>query len=155
MKIYCDLFLDCQINDNSLKFLELLDRNFKYNQDKLYHGYLNISVERLKLIPLISIMKNKKINYYSVPLQYKNNTNITEQESFQIAKKSIKYKEIELLIDSKFNHHTPLFYSFKTVFIGNNPNGFMPNNIMIDKIDGHLWSDFEYDKYMYDFNLRF
>lgn len=155
MKIYCDLFLEYPTNDNSLRFLELLDKNFKYNHDKLYHGYLNICVERLKLINLISILKDKKINYYSVPLQYKNNINITAQEAFQIAKKSTRYKDVEPLIDSDFHHHTPLFYSFKTVFVGNNPDGFIPNNVMIDKIDGHLWSDFEYDGYMYDFNLKF
>lgn len=157
MKIYCDLFLDCETNHYSLKMIELLDKSYKYHKDITYSGYLNICVERLKLIPLIHLLNTQKIPVFSVPLCYKNGTIITELEAFNIAKNMLNNdnRDLEPILVSEFNKHTPLFYSFAVKIYGDSPNGFIPNNILIDKIDGHRWGEFDYDKYMYDFNVRF
>lgn len=153
-RIYCDLFLNCQTNDDILRCISLFDKSFKYNPNKMYSGYLNIRMERINLIPIMNTLNNKKISAFSVPLYYKGGS-ITKEEAFNIAKDTLKYKNIEPIFDSEFNEHTPLFYSFATIFLGDNPDGFLPNNIRVDKLDGHLWSDFEYCQYMYDFNNKF
>lgn len=155
MRVYCDLFLDCQTNDKSLKFLEILDSSFQYSSDNLYCGYLDVCVERLKLIPLIDMLKGNNISYFSVPLYYKNSIHISKLEAFDRAKKIAKQRGVEPIISSVFNRDTPLFYLFQVKPSMDGFDGFISNCIIIDKIDGHVWSDFEYDKYMYDFNVRF
>lgn len=154
MRIYCDLFLDCQANDDILRFIGLFDKSFKYDPNKIYSGYLNICMERISLIPIMNTLNSKKISAFSVPLYYKHGT-ITEEDAFNIAKDKSMHKNIEPIFHSTFNRHTPLFYYFETIFLGDNTDGFLPSGIRIDKLDGHVWSDFEYDKYMYDFNMKF
>ena len=154
MRIYCDLFLDCQTNNDTLRFINLFDKSFKYKPNKTYCGYLNICMERISLIPIINTLNSKKINVFSVPLKYKHGT-ITEEEAFNIAKEKSRYNNIEPIFHSTFNRHTALFYYFETIFLGDNSYGFLSSGIRVDKLDGHVWSDFEYYKYMYDFNMKF
>lgn len=67
MRIYCDLFLDCQANDDILRMISLFDKRFKHNPNENYFGYLNICMERLSLIPIINVLNRKKISAFIVP----------------------------------------------------------------------------------------
>lgn len=154
MRIYCDLYLESPTNDRSLKFLEILDKDFNYKEQNSYSEYLNVSIERLKLIPLINILNSKKILSYSVPLQYKTNT-IPIDKAFNLAEKHNTSNNLKVIKNSHLAAHTPLFWVFRMDVVGENPNGLLPNPIYVDKLDGHIWTIFEYDKYMYDFNNRF
>jgi hypothetical protein len=63
----CDLYLCETANSLHFKYLKIYDKNFVYEEDKTYRGYIGVNVERIKLIVFVSELREKKFAP-SVPL---------------------------------------------------------------------------------------
>ena len=149
----CDIFLADTTKTSSLKFLSLLDKNFTYNKDKEYSGYMDICVHRIKLIPQISLLREEGIKSYSVPINYKNAKQITKEEAFSIAEGDIDKTKGYIIMDDKFlPNNIPLVWLFSFI---NNDKDIIGGKVIVDRIDGHIWTSDEFYKYMYDYNNIF
>lgn len=53
----CDLYFDKAVSTERLKYVQLLDTSFIYDERKSYLGFLLVNVERLKLLPVVLDMR--------------------------------------------------------------------------------------------------
>ncbi|MFO1369482.1 MAG: hypothetical protein U1F46_10845 [Marinagarivorans sp.] len=153
-KTTCDLYLCQSVSSDDLDWTRLIDRNFALDKSKPYIGYLGLNGDRLAMIPLITQLRNKNIICYSVPITYRDNKNICQEEARALAQ---KHAAIKLLSACKPRHPepiTPLFYLFNLAS-GVKEIEKTGGVIMVDRLDGHIWSAYEHDQYMYDFNNVF
>ena len=149
----CDLFLPDATRSKNLKFLKLLDKHFIYEKGKKYSGYVGICVNRIRLIPQIHLLREEGIRSYSVPINYKNSVQISKEEAFAIAAKDIDETQGYLVMDDAFlPNNIPLVWLFS--FINQNKE-IIGGKVIVDRMDGHIWTADEYDKYMYDYNNIF
>jgi hypothetical protein len=146
----CDLFLVTPTNSKELRYLSLLDKNFSYKSDATYEGYMGVSVNRVKLIPLIALLRKQNVFFYSVPVSYKNSKLISKELAFGIAGEYAKTNDLSVIFDSSLKKNdNPLIWTFGATTLTEEKAGGL---IMVDKLDGHIWSLDELDAYMYDYN---
>ena len=79
MNNICDIYIKEKFNRNYLKFLELLDINFSYQENVLYTGYLGVCIHRIKLIPIIKMIRDEKISVWNVPIEYRDMPHISKK----------------------------------------------------------------------------
>lgn len=153
MNSFCDIFFVNPTKSSNLRFLSLLDKNFFYQSNVEYSGYAGVSVNRVKLIPLIDLLRKQGLSVYSVPVSYKVNHFISKEKAFDIAKMHAKDNGLVINIDSGLvDNSNPLVWKFSVSSIGEEKAGGV---VMIDRLDGHVWSLDEFDTYMYDYNNCF
>jgi sialic acid synthase SpsE len=146
----CDLFLVTPSNASELRYLGFLAKKFVYQANLTYNGYLNISANRVKLIPLISLLKKQGVSVYSVPIDYKNSNLISKEAAFQIASECARKENLRTSFDSSIVQNiNPLIWSFSSSSLIRETAGGV---IMVDRLDGHIWSSDELETYMYDYN---
>lgn len=148
-----DLYLNCKTNDGSLRLLQIFDSSFKYHDDGFYERYLGVSIHRIKLIPIINKLRKKGIKSYSVPINYRDNKTITIDNALDIAKEKFNKNQHRIFKNKMIKNDNPLIWCFSIVsLIGEEKAGGI---VMIDRLDGHMWSQEEFEIYMYDYNNVF
>lgn len=153
MNSFCDIFLVTPTKSNNLRFLSLLDNNFSYQNDTEYSGYAGVSVNRVKLIPLIDLLRKEGVSVYSVPINYKADNLLSKEKASDIAKIYAKENFLVINMDSGlFDNNNPLIWKFSASSMSEEKAGGV---VMIDRLDGHVWSLDEFDTYMYDYNNYF
>lgn len=153
MNSFCDIFLVTPTKSNSLRFLGLLDKNFSYQHDVEYSGYVGVSINRVKLIPLIDLLKKQGVSVYSVPINYKVENSLSKEKAFDIAKLFAKDNRLVVSMDSALvDNNNPLVWKFSASAMSEEKSGGV---VMVDRLDGHIWSLDEFDTYMYDYNNCF
>ncbi|MCB6182930.1 hypothetical protein LIN78_05135 [Leeia sp. TBRC 13508] len=131
----------------------MLDNSFSYRNDLEYHGYVGISVNRVKLIPMINLLKKQGVSVYSVPVNYKTDHYLSKENAFDIAKMHAKENGLVVNLDSNLvDNSNPIVWKFSAFSINEEKTGGV---IMVDRLDGHIWSLDEFDTYMYDYNNYF
>lgn len=124
-----------------------------YQNDVEYSGYAGVSVNRVRLIPLIDLLKKQGISVYSVPINYKVGNSLSKEKAFDIAKRYAKENDLVINMDSGLvDNNNPLVWKFPASSISEEKAGGV---VMIDRLDGHVWSLDEFDTYMYDYNNSF
>jgi hypothetical protein len=149
----CDLYLCDSIKSDRLRFIRLFAREFSFDPDVFYRGYLRINVDRVKLVSVISELRKGGIKCFSVPVEYRDRDVISVDEAFALA--SEYAHSLNLSITPRSGEQPceiPLFWSFNLTGDENEKVGGI---VMVDRMDGHIWKNDEYEEYMYDYNNVF
>lgn len=150
MDSVCDLFLNTPTSSRDLRYINILDKSFLYQTDAIYSGYLGVSVNRVKLIPLINLLKKQGVSVYSVPLNYKEASQISKEKAFKIAGNHASLHGLKVCFDSSMRQNdNPLIWVFDVISLAEEKAGGV---VMIDRLDGHVWSLDDLETYMYDYN---
>lgn len=152
MQKKCDLYLCESVCSERLKFIKLYDKEFSCDAEKSYVGYLGVNVDRIKLVSVVSDLRKHKIDCFSVPVEYRDRENLSFKHAFSLAKNYAKN-----LGASAFDAMTlqsrclPVFWIFDLKYDITSEEK-VGGVVMIDRLDGHVWTDAESEVYMYDYN---
>lgn len=147
MSKLCDLYVSDLQDNSGLKLLKIYDKNFIYNEFNIYEGFLGINVNRIKLINFLIDLRNKGIKCFNAPIAYRDNITLSKEAAYTIAKKYAKAQGYKVHLASYF--YPPVFWLFN---IADDPQERAGGVVLVDKLDGHIWSNEEYEEYMYDYN---
>lgn len=154
MNNICDLYFTHPTNDTQLRFIGLFDKDFKFQEDKLYNGYVGTAIHRVKLIPMINSLRRSGIEVYSVPIDYRERASISKSEAFKIAEAHAQKSNMQASFDLPPGaKEPPLFWIFPLRSLTGEER--IGGTVVIDRIDGHRWTLDELDQYMYDYNNLF
>lgn len=150
MKKKCDLYLNESINSSDFKFIKIFDKNFIYDEKKTYSGYLNVNIDRIKMVSLVTELRNKGVCAYSVPVEYRDKNNLSQEQAFIYASAYAESQKFNVIIDlNRTAKAAPVFWLFNIV---NDSEERAGGIVRVDKLDGHIWSLLEYEEYMHDYN---
>jgi hypothetical protein len=153
MQKKCDLYIVNNINSPELRIIKIYDKNFLYDEHKSYSGYLSLNIDRIKLIAVVSEFRKKGINCFSVPIKYRDNKNVTRENAFNVAIEYANLNDFKVApISAGVNDSAPVFWLFNII---NDPKEKAGGVVIVDRLDGHVWSSLEYEEYMYDYNNVF
>jgi len=151
MQKKCDLYFCDSVNSSRLKFLELFDKNFLYDSKKSYSGFLHTNVDRVKLVSVVSDLKRHGIICFSAPIEYRDRETISMEAAFDFATKHANAYGASVAISMRHQKIPPVFWIFDQLPGGNSEEK-SGGVVMIDRLDGHVWTDSEYEEYLYDYN---
>lgn len=86
MQSKCDLYLCDSVDASRLKMLCLFDKNFICEGGKELVGYLSVNIGRVKLVAVVSALRQKQILCFGVPVEYRN-SGVSLEVAFDLAKK--------------------------------------------------------------------
>ncbi|CAN7631293.1 hypothetical protein ACVK1X_005127 [Pseudomonas sp. PvR086] len=152
MQKKCDLYLCGPVDASRLKMLRLFDNDFACEDGKVFSGYLFVSVNRVKLVAVVSALRQKQILCFSVPVEYREGE-ISFEIAFEIAKKYSAEQGVVVGVRDQ-SQCPPLFWSFSLSSVGHGEKK-AGGMLMVDRLDGHIWGLDEYEEYMYDYNNIF
>ncbi len=145
----CDLFLLGEYSGVEFKLLHIFDRGFACELNGVYSGYLGLNIERVKMVSILLELKGRGVEAFSLPVLYRDLDNISFEDSKEIASSYAESKGFEVFFDcSRSEKMSPVFWAFRVSGGSERVGGF----VMVDRLDGHVWSELEYSEYMYDFN---
>jgi len=151
----CDLYLFDPVQSERLRFLSLYDSFFVYDKDKSYSGFVGVNIDRVKLVSVVSDLRFNGIASASVPIKYKDRQNIEKETAVDIA---TKYALTRLgasgVNASNRSKVSPVVWMFEVKY-ERDPYGAAGGVVMVDRVDGHVWSQSEYEEYQYDYNNVF
>lgn len=154
MQQKCDLYLSESVCSPEFKYLKIYAQNFVYEESKKYSGYLEVNVDRIKLLVIVSELKKKGITSYSVPIKYRDSENLTIEQALVLAQKYAESLGGKIVPDHKNTPSMPpLFWQFS--MSGSELDEKAGGIVMIDRVDGHVWDLNEHEEYMHDFNNIF
>lgn len=151
MKI-CDLYIQGESNSPSLKFIGLFDKSFCYSADRTYGGFMNVNVGRVKLVSVVSELRKAGVACFSVPIEYRDSAGIDAVVAKAIAKKHAESIGCAISESDHRQGYAPLFWAFD---ISAHDDDRVGGVVIVDRLDGHIWSTAEYEEYMYDYNNIF
>lgn len=152
MRKPCDLYLCAEADVSQFRMLRLFDKEVILEEGTVRSGYLFVNIERVKLVAVVSDLRRRNVPCFSVPIEYRD-SRLTYGAAFEIAKKHAAEQGV-LVGEIGQERRPPLFWSFSQVGIG--PAETKTGGVlMVDRLDGHLWSQSEHEEYMYDFNNIF
>jgi hypothetical protein len=112
---------------------------------------LGVNVNRVKLVSVISDLRAHKIECFSVPVEYRDGENISASRAFSLANEYAKTLGASAFEATSFHSSPPVYWIFSLrydVAVEEKIGGV----VMIDRLDGHVWTDAENEEYMYDYN---
>ncbi|WP_431112270.1 hypothetical protein [Variovorax paradoxus] len=151
MQKECDIYLCHPAKTDRLKFVSLFDAGFIFHNQKEYEGYLNINVKRIKLISVLTDLRRNGFECFSVPVEYRDCQNLPLNAALDLA--NTQAKKIGASVASQTPKCSPVFWLFDLRY--ENSVEKVASVVMIDRLDGHVWSDSEHEEYMYDYNSIF
>jgi len=155
MQKKCDLYLCNGIRSERLKFVKIFDDNFSYDSERIYLGYLGINVNRIKLVSVVSDLKGHEIPCFSVPTIYRENENISSNQAMELANKYALNLGASVLQVIRSQPQCPPVYWAFGLKCNDDVAEKVGGVVLIDRIDGHVWTNSEYEEYMYDYNNIF
>jgi hypothetical protein len=150
MKKLCDVYLLSDVQGNKLPCMP--PNYISIDPAKIYTGYLNMSLNRIKCVAVVSKFRRHGLICYGAPIKYRDVANVTVETAFSIAVNRANSLGcvIQLPISCR-NSSPPVFWSFKL----NCGADFVGGAVAVDRLDGHVWSEDEVEEYMYDYNNIF
>ena len=101
---------------------------------------------------MIDCEKNS-IKSYSVPINYRDNKMINIDDALNIAKEKFSKIQYKIVKNKMIKNDNPLIWCFSIIpLVGEEKAG---GTVMIDRLDGHIWNQEEFEIYMYDYNNIF
>ncbi len=151
MQQKCDIYFSEPTRTDRLKFVSMFDKNFRYEEGKVYVGYLGVNVDRVKLVSIVSDLRKSNIACFSAPIEYRDNEKLSLDAAIVLANEYAKSIENSVALSSMLKSKSPpVYWAFDLKNEGF--EGKAGGVVMVDRIDGHIWSQREYEEYMYDFN---
>ncbi|MCL9845569.1 hypothetical protein [Ralstonia solanacearum] len=114
---------------------------------------MNINVDRIKLVSLVSELRKYGVGCFSVPVEYRDKSVLSVGDALILAREGAAARGLSVS-DSAREGGSPLFWMFDLIGEGRSVDG-AGGCVMIDRIDGRVWSAAEYEEYMYDYNNIF
>jgi hypothetical protein len=153
MQKLCDLFLCEPAKTDRLRSISLFDKGFLHDPEKHYSGYLRANIDRIKMIPILSDLRKNGINCFNVPIAYRDGENLSIDHAFALAMDYARTKnaEVSRRVHSKC---PPVYWAFDLLWPDQEKER-VGGVVMIDRLDGHVWTASEYEEYMYDYNNVF
>ncbi|MEO7888246.1 MAG: hypothetical protein ABIR76_16070 [Polaromonas sp.] len=151
MQRKCDLYFYDAVKSDRLKFIELFDKNFVFDSEKVYVGFLHASADRVKLVSVVSDLRRNGIVCFSVPIAYREQKTISMEIAFDLAIEYAKTVGATVAVSIRHQRIPPVFWAFDLV-PENNEEEKSGGVVMIDRLDGHVWTSSEYEEYLYDYN---
>lgn len=154
MQKVCDLYIPEASNNDCLRLLHVFDKKFIYKNTCKYFGYLQTNISRLKLVSIVVELRKKGIQSFNVPIDYRNNKNLTIDEALLFANKYADSNGIKIGRSFKNSqiYLPPVFWYFTALYDENGGDEMVGSSVKVDCLDGHIWGDEEYREYMYDYN---
>lgn len=151
MQKKCDLYFFDGVKSDRLKFIELFDKNFVYNNQKSYVGFLHANVDRVKLVSVVTDLRRNGIACFSVPVAYRDHETISMETALDLAIERAKTFGASATTSTRHEKAPPVFWAFDLMpeETADEKSGGV---VMIDRLDGHIWTDSEYEEYLYDYN---
>ena len=151
MQKKCDLYFYNVVDSDRLKFIELFDKNFLHEESKIYSGYLHIAVDRVKLVSVVRDLRSNGTDCFSVPIEYRDQKNISIDQALALAAAYAKTIGASAISSNRHQKVPPVFWCFDLACrnVAAEKAGGM---VMIDRLDGHIWNESEYEEYFYDYN---
>jgi len=155
MQKKCDLYLCDSVVTDRLKFVALFDKSFVFEHGKAYTGYLNISVDRVKLISVVSDLRKNGFNSFSVPIEYKDHGNVPISHALCLANEHARNLRASAVLQvGRKSKCPPVIWCFDLRYEHSSDEK-SGGVVMVDRVDGHVWTSLEYEEYMYDYNNLF
>ena len=151
MQKKCDLYFHDAVKSDRLKFIELFDKNFVYENEKYYVGFLRINVDRIKLVSVVSDLRCNGVTCFSVPIAYRDYEVISMMAALDLANRYAKSFGASAVISERHQKAPPVFWAFDLIHSGNQEEK-SGGTVMVDRLDGHVWTYSEYEEYLYDYN---
>jgi hypothetical protein len=132
----------------------LYDKGFRCEGGRRYSGYVGANVHRVKLVVVVSNLRKRNIESFSAPVEYRDRESLDSEHAFTLAK--IYAGKTGATVPSTIPLKTspPVVWSFESFY--DDPGAERAGAIvMVDRLDGHVWSVDEYEEYMYDYNNVF
>ena len=152
MQQKCDIYLSEPTQTERLRSVGMFDRDFQYEEGKLYVGYLGVNIYRVKLVSIVSDLRKRNIACFGVPTTYRDNENLSLDAAISIANEYTRSLGKSAEPSSMLKSKSPPVYWIFDLKNDEGPGGKAGGVVMVDRIDGHIWSQCEYEEYMYDFN---
>lgn len=152
MQQKCDLYLCDPTRSDRFKFITLFDKDFLFEPEKTYVGYLGINVDRVKLVSVVSDLRRNGISCFSAPVVYRDQENLSHESAAELANEFCKSLGASAVPSKRQSVCcVPVYWVFDLVYedVSQEKAGGI---VMIDRIDGHIWNHSENEVYMYDFN---
>jgi len=150
MQKLCDLFLCEPTKTNRLKFVNLFDKKFLYDSEREYRGYLGVNIPRIKMVSIVCDIRKHSVCCFSAPIEYRDGQKISIALALSLA--SDYAMTINAKVAKRSNStYPPVYWVFDLLWI-NQSDERAGGTVMIDRLDGHLWTSSEYEEYMYDYN---
>ncbi|MEK7917240.1 hypothetical protein AAB988_17195 [Burkholderia contaminans] len=135
-------------------FLGLFDSGFSYDAGRSYSGFMNVNVSRVKLVSVVSELRKKGVLSFSVPVEYRDGKVVDVREAMEIAEGYAKSIGCLIAGASPRSKFAPLFWAFD-IACEEGCAEKVGGVVIVDKLDGHVWTMAEYEEYMYDYNNVF
>lgn len=148
----CDIFFPSPFFSKNIRLLSLLDKRFSYKDNFEYSGYMGVCVNRVKLVPLVSLLRREGGGVYSVPVDYRDGLLLPKNDALVIASRYGEENGLKIISGDSGVSSNPLVWGFSSVCLSEEKAGGV---VMVDKLDGHIWTLDELDVYMYDYNNLF
>lgn len=152
MQKQCDLYLCSPVDASRLKIVRLFDKSFSCDDGKVVDGYLFVNISRVKLVSIVSTLRREHIPCFSIPVEYRDG-DISLEAACEVAKNYAESHGDDVGIRDQMQY-PPLFWSFSLI-PGNSAEKKAGGVLMVDRLDGHIWTIEEYEEYMYDYNNVF
>ena len=152
MQKLCDLFLCEPTKTDRLRPIGLFDKSFLYDPEKQYSGYLRTNIDRIKMISIVYDLRKNGIDCFSVPIEYRDRENLSIDHAFALAMGYARSKNAEVSIRMQ-SKCPPVYWVFD--LLPSQEDERVGGTVMIDRLDGHVWTSSEYEEYMYNFNNIF
>lgn len=154
MNKICDLYLPVESMSVDIRFLRIFDSGFSYDAGRSYSGFMNVNVSRVKLVSVVSELRKKGVLSFSVPVEYRDGKVVDDREAMEIAEGCAKSIGCLIAGASPRSEFAPLFWAFD-IACEEGCAEKVGGVVMVDKLDGHVWTMAEYEEYMYDYNNVF
>ncbi|WP_448650375.1 hypothetical protein ACSHWC_20690 [Pseudomonas fluorescens] len=144
------MFLLNEYEGTELGPLHVFDKGFMCVPGKKYSGFLGLNIDRVKMVSIVVALRRKGLEVFSSSVRYRDISNIDIERATKLASDYSATKGFHVVYDPVWSmKDPPVFWSFRIVSTGEVRVG---GAVMIDKVDGHVWSDTEYLEYLYDYN---
>ena len=146
MNTTCDIFLVSPLNGDSalLRQLKIFQDSFSPDPTRSHQGFLGLDIPRLKAVAAITHLRAKGTAACSVPTRYRDSRRMTASEAGRLVNAD------EVAAVGGVQDANPMFHVFRAAARPDANEG--AGHVIVDALDGHVWTANEMAEYMYDFN---
>lgn len=157
MQKICDIYLATSTSGTlpCLKQLTIFKSDITFDDHKFYFGFVGLNIKRIIGVSILSQLKKNNVKCFNIPIEYRENKLMTEDEALEFLKKIYSAKgSISKIISRKNEHKNPMYWNFN--ISAKDDNTFEGGGIIsVDALDGHIWNSESLEEYLYDYNNEF
>ena len=154
MQVICDILLLDELAGSSklLQQLKIFSPSTTFDENRVYLGFLGLELKRIQAVVILMHFRNNGVRSLNIPIKYKGRL-LTEEEARESAERSLLGSgKIIGSMKRPGKVRNPMFWNF----VWDQPNsghGICEGggNMVVDALDGHIWSADELEEFSYDY----